>query len=101
LLTDYARLIATAYRSDGVPPAMAALFSVAYAADEMPIPAQAVVRGWQALPTPVEQAALALIGSSGTTAAPLGSSLVNDLCAPDRTRLPGSPKGMLPRFGWR
>ncbi|MEA2001626.1 MAG: hypothetical protein U9N84_07045 [Actinomycetota bacterium] len=44
LLTDYANLIATAYRSEGIPPAMAALFTVAAAADEMHTPAKETLR---------------------------------------------------------
>jgi len=100
LLTDYVGLIAAAHGSEGIPPAMAALFTVASAADETHAAADAAVRGWQGLPTPIEQAALALIGSGGTTVAPLGSALVNDQSTPDPTTLPKPPKGMLPRFGW-
>lgn len=55
----------------------------------------------QSLPAHIEQAALRLIGLSGTIAAPLGSVLVDDLAAPGHTKLPRVPKGMLPKFGWR
>jgi hypothetical protein len=101
LLIDYAGLITSAYRSEGIPSAMAALFTVASAADEMDAPADAAVRRWQGLPTPLEQVALALIRRGGTNVPPLGSALGKDLSTPDRVTLPSVSKGMLPRFNWR
>jgi hypothetical protein len=61
-LVKYAGVVKKAYRADGIPPAMAALFSIASAADVANPPTLDAVAGWRVLPAAIERDALDVIG---------------------------------------
>ncbi len=97
-LIRYATLVESAYRREGIPPAMAPLFTVASAADAGTPPSPDAVRTWRALPENVEQTALNLVGLGGSAAPGL------DVASRQATSGIGSlkaSKGMMPRFGWQ
>jgi hypothetical protein len=58
----YAGVVRKAYRADGIPPVMAALFSIAAATDGVKPPTPDAVAGWRVLPAAIERDALNLIG---------------------------------------
>jgi hypothetical protein len=61
-LVKYAGVVRKAYRADGIPPVMAALFSIAAATDGVKPPTPDAVAGWRVLPAAIERDALNLIG---------------------------------------
>ena len=61
-LVRYAGVVKKAYRAHGIPPTLAALFSIASAADVANPPPPDAVAGWRVLPAAIERDALNLMG---------------------------------------
>jgi hypothetical protein len=62
LLTDYAELISKTYRTAGVPPVVAPLYTVTFAVEGIPTPTEASLAGWDSLPGDLQQMARRVIG---------------------------------------
>jgi hypothetical protein len=96
-LVRYAGLVRRVCRADGIPPAMAALFTVASATDVANPPPLDALAGWRVLPATIERDALNLIG--------IGPSPEPGLkpAAPRDTGIfpLKASRGVIPRISWR
>lgn len=96
-LVKYAGVVRRAYRSDGIPPAMAALFSIASAADVANPPTPDAVAGWRVLPAAIERDALNLIGLGPSPGPGLEPQITKEIGASPLK----SSQGMIPSISWR
>ena len=96
-LVRYVALVRKVYRDEGIPPTMAALFTVASAADTANPPTLDAVASWRVFPAAIERDALNLIG--------IGPSPVPAL-EPEAPKDTGAfvlkaSRSMIPKISWR
>lgn len=96
-LVKYSAAVRKAYRGDGIPPVMAALFSIASAADVANPPTPEAVAGWRVLPAAIERDALNLIGLGPSPGPGLEPEINEQTGALPWKRAPAP----LPRISWR
>ncbi len=95
-LLKYASAVKKAYRGDGIPPAMAALYSIASAADVVNAPNPDAVAGWRVLPAPIERDALNVMGLGPSPGPGLEPKIREET---ESFAFRGSP-GMNPKISW-
>jgi hypothetical protein len=96
-LVRYAGLVRRVCRADGIPPTMAALFTVASAADVANSPSPDALADWRVLPAAIQRDALNLIGIG-----PSPEPGLEPVAPKDTGIFPlKASRGMIPRISWR